>query len=39
MIKVVVQWTGNWLEVSVTGLGCTLIDTHVFKNIERPLFL
>lgn len=34
----IVQWTGNWIEVSVTGLGCALIDTQVFKNIERPWF-
>ncbi len=34
----ILQWTGNWLEVSVTGLGCTLIDIQVFKNIPVPYF-
>jgi hypothetical protein len=32
------SWTGNWINVSVTGLGCALIDMEVFKNIERPWF-
>lgn len=32
------QWTGNWLRVDVTGLGCTLIDTNVFRNIPKPYF-
>lgn len=32
------QWTGNWIEVDVAGLGCCLIDTRVFKNAERPWF-
>lgn len=32
------DWTGNWLEVSATGLGFALIDIDVFKNIERPFF-
>ncbi len=32
------QWTGNWIEIDVTGLGCCLIDTIVFKNIPKPWF-
>lgn len=32
------EWTGNWLEVDVAGLGCCLIDTQVFKNIQKPWF-
>ena len=32
------QWSGNWLEVDTTGLGCTLIDAQVFKSIPRPHF-
>ena len=32
------QWTGNWLDVDTAGLGCCLIDTTVFKDIERPWF-
>ena len=32
------QWTGNWLNIDVSGLGCTLIDISIFKNIERPWF-
>jgi len=32
------EWTGNWLEVDVVGLGCCLIDMQVFKDIERPWF-
>lgn len=32
------DWTGNWLEVSVTGLGCTLIDMMIFKELPRPWF-
>ena len=32
------SWTGNWLNIDVTGLGCTLISMEVFKNIERPWF-
>lgn len=34
----IIQWTGNWLEIDATGLGCCLIDINVFKNIERPWF-
>lgn len=32
------SWNGNWLEVDVTGLGCTLIDMQVFKTLPRPWF-
>ena len=32
------QWTGNWIEIDVAGLGCCLIDTIVFKNTERSWF-
>lgn len=32
------QWTGNWIEVDTAGLGCCLIATKVFKDIERPWF-
>ena len=32
------QWTGNWIEIDTSGLGCTLIDIQVFKNLERPWF-
>ena len=34
----IVQWTGNWLEIDVAGLGCCIIDATIFKNIERPWF-
>lgn len=32
------QWTGNWITVSVVGLGCCLIDMKVFKDIPKPYF-
>lgn len=32
------EWTGNWIEVRVTGLGCCLIDNTVFKNVPGPWF-
>ncbi len=32
------QWTGNWIEADVTGMGCTLIDLSIFKDLERPWF-
>lgn len=32
------QWTGNWIEVQVTGLGCCLIDLEIFKTIPKPWF-
>lgn len=32
------QWTGNWINVSVIGLGCCLIDTQVFKDVPKPYF-
>ncbi len=34
----ITQWTGNWIKIDVAGLGCCLIDTQVFRNIERPWF-
>jgi hypothetical protein len=32
------QWTGNWIEVRVAGLGCCLIDLKIFKTIPGPWF-
>jgi hypothetical protein len=32
------KWSGNWLNVDVTGLGCCLIDMDVFRNIPKPYF-
>jgi len=32
------SWTGNWLQVSVVGMGCCLIDMKVFKEVPRPWF-
>jgi hypothetical protein len=32
------KWTGNWLEVSVCGLGCCLIDNHIFRETPKPWF-
>lgn len=32
------SWTGNWIQVSVTGMGCILIDMKVFKELPRPWF-
>lgn len=32
------QWTGNWIECRVAGLGCCLIDNSIFKKIPDPLF-
>lgn len=32
------SWSGNWLEIDVAGLGCCLISTDVFKNIQKPYF-
>lgn len=32
------SWSGNWLEVDVTGLGCTLIDMQVFRELKQPWF-
>lgn len=32
------QWTGNWLEVDVAGLGCCLLDTEIFRDIPKPWF-
>ena len=32
------EWTGNWIEVQVTGLGCCLIDNSIFKTIPKPWF-
>jgi hypothetical protein len=34
----ITQWTGNWLEIDVAGLGCCLISSEVFKDIPRPWF-
>ncbi len=34
----IVEWKDNFLEVDVSGAGCCLIDTEVFKNIPRPYF-
>jgi hypothetical protein len=32
------DWTGNWIEVQVTGLGCCLIDNSIFQTIPKPWF-
>jgi hypothetical protein len=32
------SWSGNWIVVDVAGLGCTLIDTKVFRELEQPWF-
>lgn len=32
------SWTGNWLQVSVVGMGCCLIDMKIFKEVPRPWF-
>lgn len=32
------SWTGNWVVVDVAGLGCTLIDMKIFKELEQPWF-
>jgi len=32
------KWTADLVEVDVTGLGCCLVKTEVFDNIERPWF-
>jgi hypothetical protein len=32
------RWNGNWLNVDVTGLGCTLIDINVFRDLPKPWF-
>ena len=32
------EWTGNWIKIDVTGLGCCLIDMVVFKDIPKPWF-
>lgn len=32
------EWSGNWLNVDVTGMGCCLIDTKVFKDVPKPWF-
>lgn len=33
------NWQGNWLPVDVVGLGFTLIDMKVFKEIPKPWFI
>jgi len=32
------SWSGNWLQVSVVGMGCCLIDMKIFKEVPRPWF-
>lgn len=32
------KWTGNWIQVDVTGLGCCLMDLKVFKDVPQPYF-
>ena len=32
------SWSGNWLQVSVVGMGCCLIDMKIFKEIPKPWF-
>lgn len=32
------EWTGNFIEVDVVGLGCCLMDIKVFRDVPRPWF-
>lgn len=32
------NWTGNWIKIDATGLGCCLIDMCIFRNIPKPWF-
>lgn len=32
------EWTGNWLDIDVVGMGCCLMDTRVFKDVPKPWF-
>lgn len=32
------SWSGNWLQVSVVGMGCCLIDMKIFKEVPKPWF-
>lgn len=33
------EWTGNWLQVDVIGMGFCLIDMQIFKEIPSPWFV
>lgn len=35
----IANWQGNWLSVDVVGMGFTLIDLKVFKDIPKPWFV
>lgn len=35
----IMEWTGNWIQVDVIGMGFCLIDTIVFKEIPPPWFV
>jgi len=32
------RWTGNWIRVDVTGMGCCLIKREVFEAVPKPWF-
>jgi hypothetical protein len=32
------SWTGNWVRVDVTGLGCCLVKREVFEKVPKPWF-
>jgi len=32
------EWTGNYIRVDVTGLGCCLIKREVFEKVPKPWF-
>lgn len=32
------EWTGNWIEVGVVGMGCCLIKREVFEKVPEPWF-
>jgi hypothetical protein len=32
------EWTGNYIETDVVGLGCCLMDTRIFKDVPKPWF-
>ena len=32
------EWTGNWIKVDVTGIGCSLIKREVFEKVPKPWF-
>ena len=32
------EWSGNWIEVDVTGAGCLLMRSKVFEQLKQPYF-